>query len=423
MGTIGNLLRRISPNRRQQSASSYFRTIQIVAVVLIVILIGFLVMYWVGNGFSFSDSVLFNAEDFYISVDTPASGSIYTPSDTISIRGGSLGGMLQKVHLWDQAYNVGVPCNVVGTTFAIELQPGTLSAGPHTLIFQAQAVDGRWSEPTSIDISISDPIDEGVGDTMGIEDTTPGLFQPIFDIVDGISISADEGTGDNDLNGDNIDDRLQTSFVSPRYNAFNLPLLLILIVIVVAILIVFLARRIFSYRRETFEERLQHKRDKLLQKSKLREQKMQAKLEKEHMDLQKKLAQARLEKTKTNNTREVNKKISALNKRLQLLRSTYERQIKEEKKSRLVQRQSFAKIIDRLRKEKAKISEQKAVKIFVGGKKKQEQNEQQSAVRPSRSRPGEVRIRPKRSAFMFRPAPKRYQYPHQPQRKRFLQRW
>lgn len=235
----------------------YLKIIQYLAISLIAILIIFLAMYWLGNGFSLSDSVVSSADDFYLRIDQPATGSAYTQSDTFSVRGGSLGGTLSKVNLWDQAYNVGIPCNVVGTTFAVEIDAGELSPGDHTLVIQGQATDGRWSQPTSVDITITESLGTTEPDYTETGDNPfSNVFQPIYDIVDGVSIQAEEGTGDNDLNGDNIDDRLQASPVSPRYNAFNLPLMLVLIVAIIAIVLSFIIYYYLKYKETSSTHRI-----------------------------------------------------------------------------------------------------------------------------------------------------------------------
>jgi hypothetical protein len=218
-------------------------TIALLASVLI-----FLATYWAGNGFSASDGVFSSAEGFYIHIDQPSSGSSYSQANTFVLRGGSLGGTLQRVVVWDQAYNVGIPCNVLGTTFSLEIDAERLSTGSHTLVVQAQATDGRWSDCASVDVMIVTYYGEGIVALETESDPLDSLFQPMYDIINGISMGFEEGIGDNDLNGDNIDDRLQSSPVSPRYNALNLPLTIILIVVIVCLILFLVIYYFFRYR-------------------------------------------------------------------------------------------------------------------------------------------------------------------------------
>ena len=116
MASFLERVKHLGRNRSSPLSKRYrhLKTIQYLAIVLIVVLIAFLAMYWMGNGFHLTDTIVSSSDDFYIRIDQPTSGSSFTQSHTFTIRGGSLGGTLSKVHIWDQAYNVGIPCNVLG---------------------------------------------------------------------------------------------------------------------------------------------------------------------------------------------------------------------------------------------------------------------------------------------------------------------
>ena len=227
--------------------------IQIVLIIAIIILASFLATYWIGNGFSTEDNIIGTKGGFYLNIDSPLNGAVYTQGNNIDFRGGSLGGTLRQAILWDNDYNVGIPCNVIGTRFSVTIPGERLSPGLHTLVVQGQSVDGGWSEKTSVDIKI---MEGGSGsNTMDFGENTidnppAGLFQPIIDIWNGITGQIEQGTGDNDLNGDNIDDRLQSSFLSPRYNPMNLPWMMIIIVLIIAGLLSLVVYYAFKYKKQ-----------------------------------------------------------------------------------------------------------------------------------------------------------------------------
>ena len=215
--------------------------IQLVCIIAAIVLVGFLVMYWVGNGFSTGDNIVGENGAFYLHIDTPTSGSQFSQGNTIYIRGGSLGGSLSKAIVWDTQYNVGAPCSVSLTQFSYAIFPNHVSVGKHTLAVQAQNVNGEWSQISYVEFEVKSGglIEPNFPSTP--PSTIPNLFQPIIDIWNGITGHTEQGQGDNDWNGDNVDDRLQSSPTTPRYNPFNLPVTLIIIVILILIIIIVIA--------------------------------------------------------------------------------------------------------------------------------------------------------------------------------------
>lgn len=408
MKSLRSYLSKIVQSRTATSGKKvrHLQTIQYLVIVLVIVLVAFLALYWAGNGFSLSDNVIGASNDFRISIDSPGQGSTFTQADTINVRGGSLGGTLSRVILWDQAYNVGIPCNVVATTFAVQIDASELSPGDHTLVLQAQSTDGRWSHPASVDISIVAASSSTSPTYTEVEGTeTPGIFKPIYDIVDGISIQVEEGTGDNDLNGDNIDDRLQSSPLSPRYNAFNLPLMMIIIVIIIAVVIGLILYTYLKYVRiekgtkiqltrymgETPERRSWYLRLRSMEPevveakySQLRQKEKKLKhayeqfkdrhqsLINQQQQLQRQLAE-QSRKGNEQTSAHIASKIYEVERKVADLNQRYAQKIRQEKMQQQRLRQSFSQLINKLRKERDEIAKQKSVKIFIGEKKKKVQ--------------------------------------------------
>jgi uncharacterized membrane protein len=231
--------------------------IELVCIVAALVLISFLAIYWGGNGFSTADNILGEKGDFLIRIDTPTPGSEFSQGNNIYIRGGSLGGTLTKVIVWDTQYNVGAPCAVAGTQFSYCIFPNHISLGKHTIAIQAQNANGEWSQIAYTDIIIQS------GGLINREfpsvppSTIPNMFQPIIDIWNGITMHTEQGTGDNDLNGDNVDDRLQTSPFTPRNNPFNLPVTMIIIVVMILIIIIVLVFLFMKYLKQRNEYKSQ----------------------------------------------------------------------------------------------------------------------------------------------------------------------
>jgi hypothetical protein len=232
--------------------------IEIVCIVAALVFGSFLVLYWVGNGFSTNDNILGINDGFYIRIDTPTPGSEFSQGNTIYIKGGSLGGALSQAIIWDTEYNVGAPCGVSATQFSYAIFPNHISFGKHTIGVQAQNVNGEWSQITYVEFEIkSGGLLTPPNYPTVPASTIPGLFQPLVDIWNGIIGHTEQGTGDNDLNGDNIDDRLQTSPFTPRYNPFNLPITLIIIVILIIIVAIVIAILLLRYLKQRGEYKMQ----------------------------------------------------------------------------------------------------------------------------------------------------------------------
>ena len=231
--------------------------IQIVCIIAVAVLIAFLLMYWGGNGFSTADNILGEKGDFYIRIDSPTPGSQFSQGNNIYIEGGSLGGQLSKAIIWDTQYNVGAPCSVSLTKFSYAIYPNHISLGKHTIAIQAQNVNGEWSQITYTDFEVKSGGLAAPSFPSTPPSTIPGLFQPVVDIWNGITGHVEQGQGDNDLNGDNVDDRLQTSPYTPRYNPFNLPVTMIIMVIMILIVIIIIAFLIMKYVRQRGEYKSQ----------------------------------------------------------------------------------------------------------------------------------------------------------------------
>jgi hypothetical protein len=251
---------RLFPKFRSKSAtkrSKYFK-IQIVLISIILIFVAYMVSYWIGNGFSLGDNVIGKQDGFYMNIDSPLNEAVYTQGHTITFSGGSLGGTLRQTIIWNDAYNVGVPCNVIGTQFSVRIPGERLFPGRHTFVVQGQNIDGAWSKTSSVDIIIM-PSGDGEdtyvdwGEVPHYAHEPTGLFRPIVDIWDGIVGRAEQGTRFNDFNGDGIDDRLQSSPLSPRHNPLGLPIMLIIFALLIAGIVALIVYYSFNhYKRKEY---------------------------------------------------------------------------------------------------------------------------------------------------------------------------
>lgn len=245
---------RLFPKFKSKSGkarSKYFK-IQIVLVAILLIFVAYLASYWISHGFSMGDNVVGTLDGFYMKIDSPLNNAIYTQGHMITFSGGSLGGTLRQAIIWNNEYNVGVPCNVVGTQFSVQIPGDRLLPGRHTFVVQGQNIDGAWSKTTSVDLVIMPSGDEGDtyvdwGEVPHYEQEPAGLFRPIIDIWTGIVGRVEQGTRFNDFNGDGIDDRLQSSPLSPRYNPLGLPIMFIIFILVVGLIIGLIVYYAYNY--------------------------------------------------------------------------------------------------------------------------------------------------------------------------------
>ena len=222
------------------------KRIEIGLLIVLIAIVGFLGMYWIGNGFNVN--VVGESTHFFINIDNPGEMETFYAGEQISFSGGVVGDTLAKVSLWDTDYNVAVPCTITPTKWGVYLYAKDFSAGAHTIAVQAEGSTGEWSPIATVTIQIKGTI---LGTQPGYLSDQFGILAPVFrpieDIIKGLSVHVAEGTAANDLNGNNIDDRFEENPISPRYNPFNLPLSFLLIFIVLGAIIIVLARYGYGY--------------------------------------------------------------------------------------------------------------------------------------------------------------------------------
>jgi hypothetical protein len=239
-------LRRFRLNSRANVDALRIKRIEIGLLIILIAIVGFLGMYWIGNGFDIN--VVGESNNFFLNIDSPNEMQKFYAGEQIAFHGGVVGDTLAKVTIWDTAYNVAVPCTITPTKWGVYLYATDFGPGMHTLAAQAQSVTGQWSPISTVTIEVRGTVPGAqrgyMSDSFG---PLAPIFRPIEDIVRGLSVQVAEGTAANDLNGNNIDDRFESNPISPRYNPFNLPLSFLLIFIVLGAIIIILARYGYSY--------------------------------------------------------------------------------------------------------------------------------------------------------------------------------
>jgi len=244
---------------KQLKRKHKFLTIALIAVAIVLVT---LLSYYAVNGFSANDLFFNEHESVKLMVSKPSEGQSFYDGDSITVSGSMWGGIPNKVYVWDERYNVPIPCPVVASNFGVELYANDLSQGTHVLCFQGQATDGRWTPVQRISI-------EKVGSTqqswiyMGgqktfVETYFPQplaiIFRPVEQILVQTVVLITGGTSEDDLNGDNIPDELQQSPVSPRHNPMNVPMSALivygLIIFVIIILILAIIKPYLEHRQK-----------------------------------------------------------------------------------------------------------------------------------------------------------------------------
>jgi hypothetical protein len=240
-------LRRFRLKDRASREALKIKRIQVGLLIVLIAIVGFLGMYWIGNGFSVN--VVGESNSFYLNIDSPNEMQKFYAGEQIAFHGGVIGDTLAKVTVWDTDYNVAIPCTITPTKWGVYLYATDFSSGIHTMAVQAQGITGEWSPVSTVTIEIRGTIAGATAPGYMSDSFGPlaPIFRPIEDIVRGLSIRAAEGTAANDQNGNNIDDRFESNPISPRYNPFNLPLSFLLIFIVLGGIIIVLARYGYSY--------------------------------------------------------------------------------------------------------------------------------------------------------------------------------
>ena len=242
-----------SKSKKKQSYREYLflKKVRLACVVLLGVMAVFMLMYWAGNGFSFN--VIGDSDTFYVNIDSPVEGEMFYAGENIAFTGGVVGDTLKKVSVWDTEYNVGVPCTITTTKWGVTLHADDFSPGIHTLAVQAQGTTGCWSPIVTVQIEVKGSIGTPTAHMTDLFGPFAPIFRPIEDLVSGVGIYTEEGTGDNDLNGDNIDDSFQRNPISPRYNPFNMPMTFIIVMGILAILVYVIGSYSYEYMRRKQE--------------------------------------------------------------------------------------------------------------------------------------------------------------------------
>ena len=256
-----------------------------IAILVVSVIIIFMLLYYIGNGFSLNDNVVGISSDFGLTISHPLEGQTFFPEQEIEVSGTTVGGTPSKVYVWDERYNVPVTCAITGPRFGIRLLASDLSAGHHILNVQAQSTDGKWSQVQKVTIK-----KEGgyAFQPTWVESNLPQplaiVFRPVEEIVSGIVVLVSGGTAPDDLNGDNIQDIFQQSPVVPRYNPMNVPLTSLIVFIVLAaviLILIFYVIKPYVKERQSMEKELRRspeQRQYFLNLKKLRQSSAQAKL-------------------------------------------------------------------------------------------------------------------------------------------------
>jgi len=270
-------------------------------IVVAIILLTFL-SYYVVHGFSAKDLFFNEYESVKLIIYEPDEGQKYYDGDSIIISGSMWGGIPKTVYVWDERFNIPINCYITASAFGVELYASDLSEGTHTLCFQGQASDGRWTSVVKKTITKLGDTDANIiypnqGNTF-VETYFPEplaiIFRPVEEVLTQTIVLITGGTSDDDLNGDNIPDEVQQSPVSPRYNPMNVPLSAIIVYgLIIAVVVIILLSIVKPYmqRRQEMQSRPAYQQFQLRMKA-LRNEKLRAELSKEKTErklLEKKL--------------------------------------------------------------------------------------------------------------------------------------
>ena len=232
-----------------------------IGLIVVSIVILFLLSYYAGNGWHIgSDYIINTSEEIRVVIDSPGDQEVFYDGDNIEVTGSVWGAVGEQVLVWDDRYNIPLEASIAASRYGIELYADDLSVGYHTLCVQAMSTEGKWTAVRTVTI-------EKKGTPLWhyeswSENNLPGplgvIFRPVEEILKGCIVLVSGGTDPMDLNGDNIDDRLQQSPVPPRYNPLNLPMsgliIFTLIILVVLVLIFYVVRPYIKYKQRREKE-------------------------------------------------------------------------------------------------------------------------------------------------------------------------
>jgi len=278
----GNILK-VLQKLKKKKISKHNGLVLIVVGILVALILFFSYMYLYGG-------VVNERSSITLSISSPSEGQVFNQGQEIGFNGYVLGGVIDKVIIWDEKYNVGIECGSSASYWSQSVPVSQLSVGKHVICARALCTDGTWSPIVcrTVDIQSSSSsyivTDRTISSTMGVMGF---IFQPIEAVANAVVVTIEGGTSPDDLNGDNIPDQFQQSPAGPSHNPMNMPMttLIITILIFTAIVIgLMMLRRILTLymaRREQRIERLQSKpewRTWQLQRLKIQEKETGAKL-------------------------------------------------------------------------------------------------------------------------------------------------
>lgn len=221
-----------------------------VLMIFLVIIAVFFTMYYVGNGFSTNDKVLWDNDDVKVMLTSPDDTSLFHSNEDIHVSGSVYGGIPDKVMVWDARYNVPVYATIQGTTFGVMLYAEDLANGVHTLCIQAHTTDGRWTPIKTVTVEFygttgpSDTVQQQTWSETYLPDPIAVIFRPIEEVITQTVVYVTSGTSSDDLNGDNVPDELTQSPTTPRYNPMNIPLTFIIVFVLLIILVLIILLKI-----------------------------------------------------------------------------------------------------------------------------------------------------------------------------------
>jgi len=235
------------PSKLQQLKRQHkHATVAMIAVAAIII---FLLMYYAGNGFSLNDTIIGASDTCSVRIIEPTQGQSYQRTDDIRFTGTVLGGIPEKVFIWNDQHNVPIHATISGTSWGVSMIAGDLAHGEKIINVQAQLQDGRWTPVESVSIEVDNyippesysPFSWFPSHTTWSEQNLPAplatVFRPVEEVLAQTVVYVTGGTAHDDLDGNNIPDQLEQSPFAPRYNPYGAPMTIFFVYGIIAFII------------------------------------------------------------------------------------------------------------------------------------------------------------------------------------------
>jgi len=250
--------------RTKSNSGTKSKSLIIVACIITALIFFFSYMYLNGG-------VINERKTFTIGFDSPSEGTIFNEGQEITFSGHVIGGVIDRVIIWDERFNVGIECGHTVSLWQQNVGVDKFSVGTHVVCVRALCTDGTWSPVATRTIEVKTSTSSITALPLRLSSQMPQplgiFFRPIEDIVDGIVVTIEGGTSSDDLNGDNIPDQFQQSPTGPSHNPMNIPMTTLIITILIfsalIIGIIMIQRTLspFLSKREKRIETLQSKPD------------------------------------------------------------------------------------------------------------------------------------------------------------------